>query len=220
MHIETPHAIDVVASGIHDTKNRMFDAMARIDLAIQTIHAGNASESLPILAKIEEALSDCAERLSQSLSAYRLIRHENPISAVPTHIPALIDDIMVRVLGGYDGGIAIDIGRHCEEFWILDRELIADSLVNAIRNALRFAKSKIQVDFFCENQMLSFTVEDDGPGYPEVMPTHDDGNNSGVGLFIAMRIAHLHVSHGARGNLLLGKSAGLGGAKFHLTLPR
>jgi signal transduction histidine kinase len=220
MHIETPNALDVVASGIHDTKNRMFDAMARINLAVQTIHAGNASEALPILAKIEDALSDCADRLSKSMSAYRLIGHENPISMVPSNIPELVDDVMQRVLSGYDGGIAFDIERSFDDFWILDRELVADSLVNAIRNALRFARSRLLIKVFCENQTLHLMVEDDGPGFPALMPAHDDGTNSGVGLYIARRIAQLHVSHGEHGSLVLDRGEVLGGALFHMMLPR
>ncbi len=30
MHLDTPHVIDVIASGIHDVKNSMFDALARV----------------------------------------------------------------------------------------------------------------------------------------------------------------------------------------------
>ena len=47
MDTEQPHAVDVIASGIHDAKNGMFDALARIGAAMQSIRDGEPAAALP-----------------------------------------------------------------------------------------------------------------------------------------------------------------------------
>ena len=66
---------------------------------------------------------------------------------------------------------------------------------------------------------LLLSVADDGPGFPDHFPSHADGTRSGVGLFIAHRVARLHRRQDTNGELRLDKDARLGGARFELRLP-
>jgi len=54
-----------------------------------------------------------------------------------------------------------------DDIWIMDRELIADCLVNALTNAARYAASKVALEIRVESDWLRLTVADDGPGYAD-----------------------------------------------------
>lgn len=219
MPAEQPLAIDVIASGIHDAKNSMFDALTRVGVAAQAIRDGRAAAALPALAEIETAVSASAQRLSKLLSAYRLLRHDNPVSMLPVDVPGMIEEVLLRVRAIDSNGIAL--GSECRgpEFWVCDRELVADCLINALQNALRHARGTVRLTAEeCAGQLV-LTVADDGPGIPAELPDHDDGTHSGVGLFIARRIARLHERHGRHGALEIRNGPPLGGAVFRLLLP-
>ena len=159
-----PLAVDVIASGIHDAKNNMFDALARIGSAIRTIRDGQGEAALPILTETEQAVLASAERLSKLLSAYRLTRHENPVSLLPVNVNDLLEDAVLRIAPHRRADLAIE--SHCEAdgFWVCDRELVTDCVVNAMQNALRFAQRKIRIEAAISNDHLELTVADDGPG--------------------------------------------------------
>lgn len=217
--IEQPQAVDVIASGIHDAKNSMFDALARLGIARQAIQAGTATAALPALAEIERAVAASAERLSKLLSAYRLARHENPVSMLPVDIRSLLEDVVLRIGASGEGSPAITTACNCDGFWVCDRELVADCLVNALQNALRYARARVHLSAEEIDGQLHLGVSDDGPGLPSQLPDHPDGTRSGVGLFIARQIAELHQRHGRHGLLHLHNGGPLGGAVFELRLP-
>lgn len=219
MQLEPPNAADVIASGIHDAKNGMFDALARIGVAVQAIHEGLPAAALPALAETERAIAASAERLSKLLSAYRLARHENPVSMMPVDVRGLLDDVLIRARESADDGIAVTATCRCDGIWVCDRELVADCLVNALQNALRYARREVRLEAADEGGRLALSVADDGAGFPAEAPAHADGTRSGVGLFIARRIAQLHERHGRHGTLELGNGGPLGGAVFRLLLP-
>lgn len=219
MHLDTPHVIDVIASGIHDVKNSMFDALARVHVAKQAIQDEHAADAIPALAETERAISTSAGRLSKLLSAYRLARHENPVSMMPVELAGFLDDVMARVRESGEQPIRIALDRQGPDFWVFDRELIADCLVNALQNALRHARRQIELRIGEAGGQLVLSVADDGPGFPDHFPSHADGTRSGVGLFIAHRVARLHRRQDTNGELRLDKDARLGGARFELRLP-
>lgn len=219
MHLDTPHVIDVIASGIHDVKNSLFDALARVYAARQAIRNDRAADALPALAETEHAMSTGAERLSKLLSAYRLARHENPVSMMPVELSGFLDDVIARVRYSRQDDVQIVLDRRGPDFWVFDRELIADCLVNAVQNALRHARQQVHLRVGDADGQLLLSVADNGPGFPDHLPSHADGTHSGVGLFIARRVAHLHRRHDVNGELLLGSDASLGGASFQLLLP-
>lgn len=219
MQLDQPDAVDVIASGIHDAKNSMFDALARIGVAVQAIHAGQAAAALPALGETEHAIAASAERLSKLLSAYRLARHENPVTMLPVDVRGLLDDVLVRARESADDGVAVTATCRCDGFWVCDRELVADCLVNALQNALRHARREVRLEAADDDGRLALSVADDGEGFPDEAPAHADGTRSGVGLFIAQRIAQLHERHGRHGALELGNGGPLGGAVFRLLLP-
>lgn len=217
-----PPIVDVIASGVHDAKNVLFDALMRVGVAMREVSADRGEAALPLLLEVESAIEDAADRLSTLLSAYRLSSHENPVVLMPVAVSDLLDDALLRAhqLGSHRDGVTIDRGTVCGDTVLLDRELVADSLVNAIQNAGRYAQSRVLVSAMAEGDWLTFRVEDDGPGLDTMDENAtDEAGHSGVGLFVARRIAALHSRHGRRGNLTLMNGGVLGGALFEMVLP-
>ncbi len=207
--------IDVLASGVHDTKNTLFDALSRID-AVRRAPA-SASETAELLDEAYVAVERSADRLTQILSAYRLIRHENPVVLLPTPLRDLAEYVRLRAGSEWRGTAALKVGAVADEVWIMDRELIADCLVNALLNASRHARAEVALELAADAGGLRIDVTDDGPGFPPQVLGGEEPAGS-IGLFLAGKLAALHERNGRRGRLELANLPG-GGARFRLTLP-
>lgn len=214
---ETP-IVDVIASGVHDTKNVLFDAITRIGIAAEQLRAGNISETPAMLDEARFAVELAAGRLSTLLSAYRLERHDNPVSLLPVVVADLLEEAILRFAPS-DRIAHLTIERSCAwpGLWVLDRELIGDALVNALQNASRHAHSRIRVGAEVTDGYLCLSVEDDGAGFAEAQLRGDSGGRAG--LFVTRRILSLH-RHGERaGDMMLKNGGALGGAQMMMRLP-
>jgi signal transduction histidine kinase len=229
-----PQTIDVIASGVHDAKNSLFDALTRLGVVGHAIDTEDCAAAREALDDAHRTLARTAERLTLAMSAYRLARREDPVSLVPSSVPDLLAYARMRVEeagGGTEAGSpakALAINCTVEEEWLLDRELIADCLVNAIANARRHARSRVLVEARVEapnpagGEFLLITVADDGDGFAPSAPqgpTLSARSRSGVGLFVTAQIAALHRVGGRSGSLELANGGPLGGAVFLLRLP-
>ncbi|HEX5802360.1 MAG TPA: ATP-binding protein [Azospira sp.] len=199
--------LDVLASGVHDTKNQLFFAEAQI-AAAEREHGLDLSEA-------RYAIEAAAGRLARTLAAYRLLRQDSTLAVVPTVVADLCAEI------GLDqrkhlahAGIALDIECTVRDEWPLDRDLVADVLNNAIQNAARHARSRIRLSAGNDGDGLCFRVEDDGDGFADIDPA-----GHGIGLLVAGHIADLHRRQGRSGRLLLSNGGAFGGAVLELFLP-
>lgn len=216
-HPETP-IIDVIASGVHDTKNVLFDALTRIGFVADQLRAGNISEAPAMLDEARLAVELAAGRLSTLLSAYRLERRDNPVSLLPVVVADLLEEAVLRFAPA-DRIAHLQVERACSwpGLWVMDRELIADALVNALQNASRHARARIRVRAEVADGFLQLSVEDDGEGFPDNQ-LHGEGAGR-TGLFVTRRVLSLH-RHGERsGELILENGGTLGGALFAMRLP-
>jgi signal transduction histidine kinase len=215
MRMQTPHTnvgADVLASGIHDAKNRLFEA--------QTLLAQAEREHGVSLPDARLAITGAAARLSRTLIAYRLMRDQQPIAVMPVPVVELVEDAAMIVGSQFErAGITLELDVRFPGEWPLDRTLGGDVLVNALQNACRHAGSKVILKAEVNDEGLSMTVNDDGSGFPDAAIAHLPREQSGLGLFIAARIAALHVRKGRRGSLSLGNGGTLGGALFRCVVP-
>lgn len=198
--------LDVLASGVHDAKNQLF-------VAESLIAAAEAQHGIE-LGEARYAIEAAAQRLSRTLAAYSVLRN----GAAPAVTPVIVGDLCDEVVLDQKkhlarDGIALSLSCSVIDEWLLDRDLVADMLNNAIQNAGRHARGKVHLDACLDDGGLLISVEDDGPGFATLPPT------SGTGLTVARRLAALHVRRGREGVLTLSNGASLGGARFELRLP-
>ena len=106
-------------------------------------------------------------------------------------------------------------------------KFMARAVQNLVRNALRFAKSRVEVHVDSRDNRYFIHVDDDGPGIPEsdharlFVPfarldesRSRDSGGSGLGLAIVQRIAEWHG-----GKAVISTSA-MGGARITIEWPQ
>lgn len=197
--------LDVLASGVHDAKNQLFFAESQI-AATEATHGIDLSEA-------RYAIEAAAGRLSRTLTAYRLLRHDARLAVVPTVVADLCDEIALAQRRHLAlAGIELEVDCSVRDEWPLDRDLVTDVINNAVQNAGRYARQRIRLTASDDAEGLLLRVDDDGPGLAD--PAH-----RGTGLLVAERIAALHARGERHGQLTLSNGSPLGGAVFALRLP-
>lgn len=198
--------IDILASGIHDAKNQLFQAEVQL-VEAEARHGIDLGEP-------RYAIEAAARRLSQTLVAYQLVRHEAPLAIQPTVVGDLCDEV---VLGQRPHlarlQLVLEVDCLVLDAWPLDRDLVTDILNNALQNAGRYARSRIRLSATEADGGLAIRIEDDGPGFASLPPA------AGTGLKLAAALAELHCRHDHHGRLQLANGGALGGARFELWLP-
>ena len=198
--------LDVLASGVHDTKNQLFYAESQIAEA-EAKHGIDLSEA-------RYAIETAAVRLTRTLTAYHLLRNDATLAVVPVVVADLCDEVVLdqrRHLA--HAGITLTHTCSVQDEWPLDRDLITDVLNNAVQNAGRYARARVRLSAWNDDDGLHFRVEDDGPGYAD-----PEGGRS-TGLIVAERVASLHERQGRCGGMHLANGGELGGSVFELRLP-
>ncbi|MBS1142685.1 MAG: sensor histidine kinase [Proteobacteria bacterium] len=198
--------LDMLASGVHDAKNQLF-------IAESIIAAAEAAHGIP-LGEARYAIESAANRLSRTLTAYHLMRHDAAAAVTPTIVGDVCDEVMLAQKKHLaERGITLTVDCQVIDEWPLDRDLVTDMLNNAVQNAGRFARQAVHLSATTDDEWLCLTVDDDGPGFATLPPA------SGTGLVVAERLAELHTRHARQGSLQLSNGSSLGGARFELRLP-
>lgn len=199
---------EIAALTIHDVKNSL------AQLAGQAEARGDA----PTLRTALHA----SEALTRLLVFYK--SESNILSlAVDAHAPAdLIAELAAEAQGFATMAIRVESAA-APALWFYDETLVRMLLSNALNNALRYARSQITISATQADGFLELAVRDDGDGYPESVLA-DSGasaaitrDGTGLGLYLAQKIARLHENAGVQGSVGL---ANQNGAHFLLRLPK
>ena len=107
-----------------------------------------------------------------------------------------------------------------------DRALVMGVLNSVINNACRYAKHAVTLRAEQSDGRLTFSVLDDGPGYPEQVldnARHTSldlvGGQTGLGLHFAATVAALHKNGTEKGTIELSNRENSSGACFVLKIP-
>jgi K+-sensing histidine kinase KdpD len=204
---------ELAALTIHDVKNNLAqlaaDAELRGDIASVRV-ALNASETLSRLLCFYKSESHSLSLHVEAQSPQELI--DDLLHALPRTIPE-----QNKIHLSSDLSLAPAI-------WFYDKVLIQMVLANALQNALRYAKTSVEIGVTLHATHLEFCVQDDGAGYPQsVLEEVVSGGQSavsqhgtGLGLRLAQSVVSMHQNQGRAGEIFLSNEQG---ARFSLRLP-
>ena len=202
---------EIAALSIHDAKNDL------AHLATEAEARGDA--------KSQEIALRASETLTRLLCFYKSETHNlhGQIDAQDPH--ELIADLLSHHASRIHAQTHLQVHTQLEQapnLWFYDKTLIQMVLANALQNALRFARQRINICVLAHPEHLEIFVQDDGAGYPlnllngldESSPVTAQG--TGLGLGLARRVVALHTNNGRQGEILLSNHDG---ARFQLFLP-
>lgn len=207
----------LVAAAIHDAKNAL--------MALDTQLAD--AECRPASADFRTMRANTARIAAQLTELLTLYRAQNGVLrlAIDDHdLTDFLDDLRAE-LGPAPTGIAltIDYGTAASlGAWAFDAYLVKLVLLDALRNALRHARSQITLTLTTPvGGGIGFSIGDDGPGYPaDVLAggaVAAASGGTGLGLAFARLIATRHATpHGRHGSIALCNAPG---AQLHMMLP-
>jgi K+-sensing histidine kinase KdpD len=138
------------------------------------------------------------------------------IEAISPHdfLSELIDQSSI---GRPGGALAVTLGlsqASMPAVAFFDENLVTLALEAALQNAMRFARSRIEIGCTERDGVLIFSVQDDGPG----VGTKEKIASTGLGMDLCNVIAAAHFKDGDSGVAVLSNHPE-GGALFELRLP-
>lgn len=207
----------LVAAAIHDAKN-----------ALNALNAWLAEArrecSAPALDQAQAVAGRVSAQLVELLALYRAGQGTLRLAVEDQYLDDFLADVMVE-LAPTAANITIETDFAATAAigsWAFDAYQVKFVLLDALRNALRHAASRVRFTFAAESDGgIRFTIADDGPGFPdEVLASKAAAMteaSSGLGLIFARLIAMQHATPaGRRGRIEL---VNAGGASFSLVLP-
>lgn len=201
---------DLYAAIVHDVKNQLAELSLRLGAR------GDAQKEMGI------AMS-AAQRLSEMLLLHR--QDNNLLSVNSDSVsPADFLGILAAEYRELFPGLNIEVdGDKAPAFAFFDDALVRLALGNALHNACRAARSKVRLAAYEQDKMLVLEVADDGSGYPQNLlqdggakPSAVSGHGTGLGLYLARKIAELHHLENQHGRVVLSNADG---AVFRMFLP-
>lgn len=188
----------LVAAAIHDAKN----ALMALDSRLAAAQCRPASADFSTL---RGSVTLIAEQLTELLTLYRAQGGQLRLAIDDHDLADFIDDL-VSELGPLPAGITLAVDRAAAVqigAWAFDAYLVKLALLDALRNALRHARTHVMLALNAQPQGgICFSVADDGNGFPA--PVLSDaviqagGAGTGLGLTFARLIAERHATPACR----------------------
>lgn len=195
--------------------------MARMRLALELIREDSNDGTLSMIDRMDKDLI-ALDMLVTELLAFNKLKRKVEILKEEVDLEEICSELIhVESWARDEIELQLEGSGNC----IGDRSLLARTLGNLIRNAVKHADSKVIVTIAINDEEHSalISVADDGPGYsPEILDRLGEpfvkghaSNGTGLGLAIAKRIIDLHG-----GTLSFGSSKNLGGAETLIRIGR
>ena len=218
----------VLASSVHDMKNSvgmLLNTLADVMVQYPPQNANHA-KSYTVL---EYEASRINSELIQLLSLYRLDHDQIRVHIEEHFVIDLLNEQLARnheLLQMKKINLMVD----CDESLIgyFDSDLVGGVINNILVNCARYCREKLKITAQQTSQGLCFSIEDDGPGYPEDMlnaSTFAESRTSfangrpHLGLIFANKVALMHTNKSRQGSINLSNNSSLCGGCFKLFLP-
>ncbi len=231
---EPPIKLDfsaIMASSVHDMKNSIQLLLGTLDEVVDELPAEAKSHAKILRAEAEGRRIN--DQLIQLLTLYKAGNTKQSLRLSEHSVNEFLEELHIEnhELLSLRG---IELSITCDEelAWFFDRELLKGVINNLITNAQQYTKNKIELNASLCDKKLLFSVDDNGPGYPDAMlkcygTPHEiipDKNSTetggtGLGLFFSATIAHLHRNRKECGYLQTSNNGIDGGARCTISLP-
>lgn len=216
-----PDAIDLnalAASEFHELKNQL----GHLALALDEVAAAHP-DSADALREPRINCRGIVDRLVQILTLYKSDQGRLLLN-VEAHNPAdFIEELVAESRSLASRRLTIEARVDAAPpFWFFDRYLLQIALLNAVHNALKYARARIEIGAEAQDGGLLLYVRDDSDGYPAHILANQgrepgkSATGTGLGLYFAQSIAHGHGNQGRFGEMRLENRDG---ARFSLWLP-
>lgn len=212
----------LAAASMHEVKN----LLGQLTLSLEEIAQAQCPETEQEIASARFACSRVVDRLTEMMILYKLDGgHLQP--SIAAHSPSdFLEDLMLSAKNLTAGRVELRVQRLdlAPEFWFFDRDLTESAMMNAVHNALLYARSWISLSAEQNGDDLVLRVTDDGPGYPvellqaSLNTPRTSEQGCGLGLYFANSVAQAHRNQDRCGKVALANKP-QGGAVFSLYLP-
>jgi signal transduction histidine kinase len=181
-------------------------AQLKFDLELARTSTAD-SEREERFADMERDVVDLEELVNELLVLANL-REAPPYQPKDVRAAELVDEVIRRAqdeMRAAGRSIAIEAPRNLPDSLSCDSKYLSRALVNVLRNAVRYAKSKVAVTIERAGPRTIISVDDDGPGVPPVERERlfepftrldssrgRDGGGVGLGLAIVKSVAEWH----------------------------
>lgn len=207
----------LIAASIHDAKNTL-NALNTWLAEAEREHPSAA------LLKARASAQRVSAQLVELLVLYRAGEGTLRLAVDDHHVGDLVRELFAEVIPvPGQPGIETDLAAiDAIGEWALDAYQVKLVLADALRNALRYGRSRVTLRIDTMPAAgLCFEVRDDSEGYPPDILRGEDlgltGGGTGLGLRFARLVAERHATPaGKRGRVELRND---GGAVFRLILP-
>ncbi|KVP38589.1 ATP-binding protein [Burkholderia ubonensis] len=199
--------------------------LARVRFALEILREpGSAAEYESALDGIAQDVTELDELIDMSLTYARLEYSSLQSNLEPTALAAWLehqvnDAALLYPEKTIETRIAIATDVRVE----MDRRLMSYAMRNLLRNASKYARSRIVVGIAIDHGNIGIYVEDDGPGVPEsererifeaFVRLDRRTGGYGLGLAITRQVLQAH-----NGRIAVVDPAELGGARFEISWP-
>ncbi len=217
----------VLAGCIHDMKNSLSILINKIDEISATVED---SKNRCELEQLQYQGKRINNHLIQLLVLYRINQAQYFAHIRETGIRDFLADALDPYMPLFTkNNISVSVQCDDDLHWYLDSDLIHGVLANIMNNLYVYAKSKVAIAAWQENQNFVLQIKDDGLGYPAemfLMSAHDvqkrfsfKSSNTGLGLYFSRVAAEMHQNNGKKGYITISNDGIDGGGCFSIVLP-
>jgi two-component system, OmpR family, sensor kinase ParS len=205
--------------------------LARLRFALTLAEDAGPAERESLVKKMHQDVDELDSLVQEMLLYSRLERNATPdmaLTAVPVEswLPNAVED-EIEAAQAADINLPVSVESKVADA-PCEPKFMARAVQNLVRNALRFAKSRVEVTVEATASLFQIHVDDDGPGIPVAdharlfvpfariegsRTRQDNAGGTGLGLAIVQRIAEWH------GGRALISTSGLGGARITIEWP-
>jgi signal transduction histidine kinase len=218
MHQEQARRSAFTAALMHDLKTPLIAANHLLTV-VRDNEALTREQRIEVVSRLSTENRALIELVQKMVDAHRLELEDVPLKREARDLRVLVTEVLERLRPlSIERGVAISVQGEARAR--VDPKELERALYNLLSNAVRYARSRIEVEVF--PGMLR--ISDDGPGLPEPLerlaqpfngqPLEIAGHRytagtGGLGLFIARRVLEAHggklvtETSGERGTVLL-----------------